>query len=167
MNQTPGKLIGAIATVTLAAATTNALACGETLFHSGEGMRYQSFISREPANILIYRPGEANDNVAQKQLDKGLEKAGHRVTLVTDNADLAHALAKSHYDVVIAGAHDMEVVAAQLDRSALAPALVAVVGAKADQDAPARGQDTHTLNEQDGLNQYLRLIEKTMQTRRT
>lgn len=167
MNKTPGKVIGAMAILTLATATTNAIACGETLFHSGEGMRYHSFISREPANVLIYRPGMANDNLAQKQLDTGLEKAGHRVTLVTDNTALTQAIAKNRYDVIIAGAHDMDVVAAQLDSSALAPVLVAVMSAKADQDAATSGQYTHTLNDQDGLNQYLRLIEKTMQTRRT
>lgn len=167
MNKNPCMLVIAMATLTLATAASNAFACGETLFHSGEGMRYHGFLTRAPANILIYRPGMASDNVAQTQLDTGLEKAGHRVTLVTDNANLTQVLAKNHYDVVIAGAHDMNMLAARLDSSAHAPALVAVLGAKADQDSATRGQYTHTLNEQDGLNQYLRLIEKTMQTRRT
>lgn len=167
MNKNPCVLVIAMATLTLATAASNAFACGETLFHSGEGMRYHGFLTRAPANILIYRPGMSSDNVAQSQLDTGLEKAGHRVTLVTDTADLTQALAKSHYDVVIADAHDMNMLAARVDSSAHAPALVAVVGVRAEPDGSSPGQYAHTLKEQDGLNQYLRVIEKTMQTRRT
>lgn len=167
MNKHSCMLVIAMATSVLATGASNAFACGESLFHSGEGMRYHGFLTRAPANILIYRPGMSSDNVAQRDLDTGLAKAGHRVTLVTSNAELAQALEKDHYDVVIADAHDMEMLASRLDSSAHAPALVAVVSAKANQGATTRGKFTQTLNEQDGLNQYLRLIEKTMQTRRT
>ena len=144
--------------------SADVLACGESMFHSGQAMRYHSFITRQPADILIYRPGATDASGDQRQLYVGLEKAGHKVTLVNDGAGMIRALAAKHFDVVIADAHDMDAVTAQLGKSKRDTALLAVVG-----DGPEGKQDgerfPRCVREGDGLNQYLKSIEQTMQTR--
>ncbi|MGH8121471.1 MAG: hypothetical protein ACREPT_01725 [Rudaea sp.] len=146
---------------------TNAYACGESMFHSGQGMRYHAFITRQPAEILIYRSLAPDPDASRKELYSGLQRAGHKVTIVTDSGTLAQALTTKKYDVIIAGTRDMQTVEAQLDKSQHAPALLAVLGPDAVKDASIRQHFPHNLREDDGLNQYLKSIEQTMQTRGT
>lgn len=145
----------------------NAYACGESMFHSGQGMRYHAFITRQPAEILIYSPMAPDADATRKELYSGLQKAGHKVTIVIDSGTLAQALTTKKYDVIIAGTRDMETVEAQLGKSQHDPALLAVLGPDAIKDASTRQHFPHNLREDDGLNQYLKSIEQTMQTRGT
>ena len=142
--------------------TVDAQACGESMFHTGTAMRYHAFITRQPADILVYHPGLPD--AQQKQLYSGLEKAGHKITVITDATALAQALATKRYDVIIASAHDMPVISLDIDKSAPAPALLAVVGSGTSEQ-PSHDRFAHKLRENDGLNQYLKSIEQTMQAR--
>lgn len=137
-------------------------ACGESLFHSGQGMRYHAFITRQPADILIYRPGAANVSDSSQQLVAGLQKAGHRITVVSDETTMASTLMDHHFDVVIASAKDMDAITQRLDKSAREPALLAVVG---NDGATPGDRFAHTVRENDGLHQYLKSIEQSMHTR--
>ncbi|MEO8803437.1 MAG: hypothetical protein ABI304_03795 [Rudaea sp.] len=151
---------------TLALITFDAGACGESMFHSGQAMRYHAFISRQPANILVYRPDTTDSSVDQKRIFAGLEKAGHKVTVVRTNQALARALADRQYDVIIAGARDMSAISALLGKEQHEPALLAVLtSGPADESLRQRYPDN--LRDSDGLNQYLKTIEHTMQTRKT
>lgn len=153
-----------LALIAAAIALTNvssAWACGESLFHSGQGMRYHAFITRQPADILIYHPGLPNGSDANRQLIAGLEKAGHHITVVSDETTMTSTLMQHHFDVVIAGAKDMDAITQRLDKSAQEPALLAVVDAKAATDE----HFAHTVRENDGVNQYLKSIEQSMHTR--
>ena len=160
MNKLPFAI--ALSIFGLSVATTNAQACGESMFHTGQGMRYHAFITRQPANILVYHPGKPD--AQQKQLYSGLERAGHKVTLVTDESALAQALADKRFDVIIASAHDMREISVDINTVAPAPALLAVVG-DSTREQPLHDRFAHTLRENDGLNQYLKSIEQTMQAR--
>jgi hypothetical protein len=146
----------------LSLAAANAMACGESSFHSGSGMRYHAFVSRHPADILFYRPGILDEQSPENELYAGLQRAGHRLTVVTDGSSLTQALGAKHYDVIIASEHDIQAITAQLDKSAREPALLAVVDGKSD-----AARLPHSLREDDGLNEYLKSIEQTMQTRGT
>ena len=146
----------------LSVATTDARACGESMFHTGQGMRYHAFITRQPANILVYHAGEPD--AQQKQLYGGLERAGHKVTVVTDESALVQALADKHFDLIIASAHDMREISVNINAAAPAPTLLAVVGDRT-REQPLHDRFAHTLRENDGLNQYLKSIEQTMQAR--
>lgn len=155
------KLVMAAAAIAFINVST-ARACGESLFHSGQGMRYHAFITRLPADILIYRPGSVNGADSTRQLVAGLEKAGHHVTVVSDESTVASTLMGHHFDIVIAASQDMEAIAQRLDHSPQEPALLAVV----DEKATARDDHfAHTVRESDGLNQYLKSIEQSMHAR--
>jgi hypothetical protein len=162
MNKLP--IVIALSIVGLTVTTVDVQACGESMFHTGQSMRYHAFITRDPANILIYRTGAANSD--QKLLYSGLEKAGHKVTLVTDAAALAQTLSANHYDVIIANGSDMNAISADLGKSTREPALLAVLGNNPGEQQ-LRDHFPHHLSENAGLNQYLKSIEQTMQTRGT
>lgn len=141
----------------LALSATQAQACGESMFKSGQAMRYHSFISRHPAQIMIYRPSA--EGAVPQQLYSGLERAGHTVTVVTDVRGLARALGAKKFDVIIAAAPDAQVVAAQIDSIQHAPTLLAIADGREAGDARAQ------LRASDGTNAYLKTIEETMRTR--
>jgi hypothetical protein len=67
-----------------------------------------------------------------------------------------------HFDIVIAGAKDMDAIARRLDKSAHEPGLLAVVDGD---DAAQHDHFAHTVRENDGVSQYLKSIEQTMHTR--
>ncbi|HEY7872431.1 MAG TPA: hypothetical protein VIC31_06880 [Rudaea sp.] len=151
-----------VSTLGLAVVTTDALACGEVLFHSGQGMRYHAFITRHPANILVYSPGAAEPGSAQSQLYAGLRQAGHKVMVVTDSNNLAGELAANHFDVIIASARDMDAIETSQAKSANEPAFMAVVG----RDTTERGRFPISVQEGAGLNSYLKIIDQTTRARR-
>jgi hypothetical protein len=156
------KIAIAVAGIVMSMNVSSALACGESLFHNGQGMRYHAFITRQPADILFYRPSSSGSTDSSKQLFAGLEKAGHHVTILIEESGVMNALMTHHYDVVIASAHDMDAISAHLDKSKSEPALLAVVGS--DQDSQ-RERFTHSVRASDGVNQYLKSIEQSMRTR--
>ena len=141
----------------LALSATQAQACGESMFKSGQAMRYRSFISRHPAQIMIYRP--LAEGAVPLALYSGLERAGHTVTVVTDVHGLAQALGTKKFDVIIAATSDEQIVAAQINTVQHAPTLLAIAGNGEARDARA------PLSASDGTNAYLKTIEETMRTR--
>lgn len=149
----------------LCVASGNALACGESMFHTGQGMRYHTYITRRPAEILVYSPGQWKSGAAQAELYSGLEKAGHKVTVVGDADSLTQALAAHQYDVVIAGSGEMDAVAAHIVKTAREPNFIAVINRDASDQRQLRERYPRNVREGDDLNQYLKSIEQTMQTR--
>ena len=155
-------LVLLVPALSLSVAAPNAMACGEVLFHSGQGMRYHAFITRHPANILVYSPGAIEPGSAQSQLYAGLREAGHKVTVVTDGRIAAAELAANHFDVVIASARDMDAIEATVVKSANEPAFLAVVG----REAAGQGQFPIQVRKGASLNAYLKVIDRTTSTRR-
>jgi CheY-like chemotaxis protein len=150
----------ALASAALAALTVPpARACGEGQFNMGQGLGYQAYLAPIPAAVLVLAPDA--DQVARRQLYQGLERAGHRVTLVGDEAALRQALAGGHYDVVIAGFDRVEALDGQA--SALHPSgLIPVVSRAARRDPRLRADFAAFLLENASLGQYLRAINTQM-----
>lgn len=144
----------------LSVAATNAYACGEVLFHTGQGMRYHAFITRHPANILVYSPATIQPGSAQSQLYAGLRQAGHHVIVVTNGNSLASDLATQHFDVVIASAGDMDAIS-RLDKSPKGSAFVAVVS----RDTTGSEHFQNSVQEGASLNAYLKIIDRTTRAR--
>ena len=86
----------------LALACSPASACGEGQFNMGQGLRYQGYLAPRPATVLVYDDG-ASDH---KALYAGLQKAGHKVTVVGSADAMSQALQAGRYDVVIADFDD-------------------------------------------------------------
>src|SRR4051812_6793450 len=97
MNRTNATAALGLALV-LALASSPASACGEGQFNMGQGLRYQGYLAPHPATVLVY-DAAASDHEA---LYAGLQKAGHKVTVVGSADAMSQALHERRYDVVIA-----------------------------------------------------------------
>jgi hypothetical protein len=150
MIRTP--LILALLAAALAAAPS-AHACGEGKFNAGGGLSYQGYLAPRPATVLIL--DEAAD-AKEQQLYAGLERAGHHVTVVRDDAALVAALAAGGVDVVIGG----------LDAIAALPGspahLLPVVARDQRDSARVRGRFAAVLVDGASLGQYLKGIHRVV-----
>ena len=91
-------LVPILALATLAAAPASA--CGEGIFSMGEGLRYDGYLAPRPATVLVYEP---DGDASPERIDvyRGLARAGHKVTVVTDPDLLPKALERQNFDIVI------------------------------------------------------------------
>ena len=128
-----------------------AQACGEGRFNNGSGLAYQAYLAPRPATVLILdaAPGEE-----RQALYAGLVRAGHRVTVVRDDAALGDALAAGGVDVVIGG---LEVVQSLPATTAHPLPIVP----RAQRDA-ARSRFGVVLVDGAGLTQYLKGIHRVL-----
>jgi hypothetical protein len=96
--RTPLMLVPLLAVAVFA---TPASACGEGIFSMGEGLRYDGYLAPRPATVLVYEP-DADASAERIAVYRGLARAGHKVTVVTDAQHLPEALARQAFDIVIA-----------------------------------------------------------------
>jgi hypothetical protein len=128
-------------------------ACGEGRFNTGGGLAYQGYLAPRPATVLIL--DEAEDEKEQS-VYAGLQRAGHRVTVVHDSAALAAGLAEGGVDVVIGA---MDAIATLHDPNAR---LLPVV-ARSERDSPqVRAHFATVLVDGASLGQYLRGIHRAL-----
>ena len=146
--------------VTIAA--SDAQACGEVMYRMGGALRYHAFITRHPAQILMYASQQQSAN---DEFQRNLEKAGHHVTYVGTPEAFSKALQANQYDVIITYASDMPAIQQQIARVAHEPSLIPVLQ-RGDQES-MRKQYPLALNEDANLNQFLKTIEQTMKARGT
>ena len=160
------KLTITLLTLAVAVAATNATACGEATNGVGGALHYRAFVTRHPAQILIY-DGSATSHVNSsphlRQFDASLEKAGHHVNVVETPEPLAKALTAHPYDVVITFGGDVSAIQAQLASTSRKPALIPVF--PRGDAAAERAQYPLALNDNANVNQYLKTIEQTMTAR--
>ena len=151
----------AILIVAISLSATEAQACGELILRSLGTMRYHAFVTRHPAQILLY----AGDGVVKHppeydtKLHDFLEKAGHKVLIVRGPEELAKALAAHHYDVVVAPAEDIVSVTSRTDNKSGEPIWIPVLdNAKDERQMRERFPRLVT----GSLNDLLKAIEQTM-----
>lgn len=146
------------------AAIGQAQACGEVMYRMGGALRYHAFITRHPAEILIYAGSSAvgRSDAERTKFRDNLEKAGHRVTEVASAEALAQTLATHHYDVIIASAGDMPAVSTQIANAPREPALIPVLERGATNERELRERFPQMVNEDANLNQFLKTIEQSM-----
>ena len=110
--------------LSLAFACSPASACGEGQFNMGQGLRYQGYLAPHPATVLVYDDGASD----RKALYAGLQKAGHKVTVVNTADAMSQALQAGHYDVLIADFDDAAALQSRTSgTSAKKPGLLPVV----------------------------------------
>jgi hypothetical protein len=143
----------------LALASGNALACGDVLFRVGHAARYDSYAAARPAAVLLYARSSGNE-VA---LRKGLEKAGHKVTVKSAGESVAPDAGARPYDVVIADLAAIRPLAESVEGAAPKPTFVPVVGSGAESDV--RDRYPMWVKEGASLGKYLQAIEKVMEVR--
>ena len=141
------------------AAIPPAFGCGVGLFNIGGGLRYQGYLAPRPATVLVY--DDATPGAQRKALYAGLQKAGHRVTVVTDTDALTQALGEKRYDVIIASFADVDSVAARAAGASAQPQVLPVVERNARNEPALRRFPLYLL---DGasLGQYLKVINQAL-----
>ena len=160
-------VLGSIASaIALMVASAPVLACGEGAFNAGKGLAYQGYLAPRPATVLVYATPDPTVSEADRQsLYAGLQKAGHKVTVVKDASELAGALRDRHYDVVITAFDAVDTVqaaTADVGNATGKTALLPVV-ARSDRNSPQlHGHFDAFLVDGASLGQYLKMIGKAL-----
>jgi PleD family two-component response regulator len=136
-------------------------ACGEGQFNMGHGLRYQGYLARHPATVLVYDDG----TVDRKPLYAGLQKAGHKVTVVGTADAMAQALHARRFDVVIADLDDATSMQSLVVATSAKTKFLPVVS-RNRRDAPElRNQFKLFLLDGASLGQYLKVINQSLSLR--
>lgn len=150
------RIVGSV----LALVSAQALACGDVLFRVGHGVRYDSHAAARPAAVVIYARATTGNEDA---LRKGLEKAGHQVTIKRAGESLGTDAGTRPYDVVIADLAAMRPLAESVEGAMPKPTFLPVVGNNAEGDARDRYQ--WWVREGASLGKFLQAIDKVMEFR--
>jgi len=161
------KLIGIALTSALVVSPAPGLACGEGSFNAGKGLPFQSYLAPRPATVLIYANPDPSASDSQRiALYAGLQKAGHRLTVVSNADELADALRDKHYDVVITAFDTVDTVAKTLGASTAEASanttLLPVVARKDRGSVQTSNRFGAVLTNGASLGQYLRTINKLL-----
>ena len=142
----------------LSCAASPLFACGESLFRVGKGMAYREYTAPLPGVIVV---------VAQSQGDLDfidlLARAGHDITVVPTAYELSEQLASGKFDIVMAPFGDREIVASEMAGSAATFLPVAQYGS--DEVKQARALYPVSLDSNDSLKHFLKVIHKTLKHR--
>ena len=144
----------------LALACSPASACGEGQFNMGQGLRYQGYLAPHPATVLVYDEA-AGDH---KALYAGLQKAGHKVTVVGTATAMSQALQAGRYDVVIADFDDAAALQSRASTSAK-PGVLPVVARNRRNAPEVSSRFKLFLLDGASLGQYLKGINQLLSLR--
>lgn len=157
----PRRLAFIVSIAAALVAASPAFACGEGIFHMGDGLRYQGYLAPRPATVLVF-DDERTPRAEKIAVYRGLVQAGHRLSIAHDADELAQAMQQRRYDVVIADFNELGVVGAAAPSSATAPKVLPVVQ-RGQRDAPAlRSRFEVFVLDGASLGQYLKLINRLM-----
>ena len=142
-----------------ALSSMNALACGETLFRIGQGMRYGPHAAPVPAAVLLYTRAGSDE----ASLRKGLEKAGHKVTVMSAGESFVQSSGARPYDVVIGDLAAIDAATKSIGDATAKPTFVPVVSSSTESELGDRY--SWWVREGASLSKYLNAINKIMQIR--
>lgn len=138
-----------------------AFACGEGVFHMGDGLRYQGYLAPRPATVLVFDDNRT-PRAEKVAFYRGLVQAGHRLSIAHSADELAQAMQQRRYDVVIADFSELGVVGAAAPSAPRTPKLLPVVQ-RNQQHAPGlRSRFEVFALEGASVGQYLKLINRLM-----
>lgn len=157
----PRHLTFAFSIAAALGAASPAFACGEGIFHMGDGLRYQGYLAPRPATVLVF-DDNGTPRAEKIAIYRGLVQAGHRLSIAHNAEELAQAMQERRYDVVIADFSELGVVGAAAHSAAHAPRLLPVVQ-RSQRDAPGlRSRFEVFALDGASLGQYLKLINRLM-----
>ena len=160
----PHKKTSSILIVATCLFAANVQACGEVMLRSLGTMRYQAFVTRNPADILLYVGDESSNKrppTTGARLQASLARAGHRVSVAQGPGALEQALSGRNYDVIVGFSDDMVSIGSQIAKAAREPALIPILDS-AENERQMRERFPHLVI--GSLKDLLRTIERTMKT---
>lgn len=162
--KTPRQVLRLTLGAILAIVATGAHACGEVMYRMGGALHYRAFITKHPAQIILYAPHRSDAD--PEAFHRNLEKAGHKVTVVATPDAFAQALRERPFDVVIGYAADLPVITSGIERVARQPSVIPVFDRASDEGSERREYPL-ALSVDANLNAFLKTIEKSMKARGT
>lgn len=143
-------------------------ACGDKFVLLGRGVRFQrAYAAIHPAAILLVIPPKSVKNAAVRdsRLQSALKMAGHRVDLVPA-ANLADALGRARYDIIVAEHADAIGIADLVPTVPRKPAVLGVLEKSTTADlAAARQRLDGVITTPQPLPDILRLLDDVMKAR--
>lgn len=144
------------------------LACGDKFFLVGRGDRFsRAYATLHPGQILIYTGGTTtvSKGLRDARLHKFITRAGHRVVIAADRAELDRALESGSVDVVVAGLGQAIGLVREVATAPSKPTLLPIEGDGADARTAAQPQFAARLKSSDKVNRFLASIEDLMRVR--
>lgn len=142
----------------LALMTTNAFACGESLFRVGKGVGFREYTAPLPGSVLVVA-----NTPAEMAMVERLAAAGHDVHVVSDPSEIGSELQNHKIDIVLAYYSQRDVVESQMTPTA-APAYIPVTMDGTAEGLEAGQQYQNSLSNEDSVLQYLKTIHKTLKS---
>jgi hypothetical protein len=143
-------------------------ACGDKFFLVGRGDRFsRAYATLHPGQILLYTGGTTtvSKGLRDERLHKFITRAGHRVVIASDRAELDRALKTGSVDVVLAGLGQAVDLVTEVGAAPSKPTLLPIEGDGADAGAPPLAQFAARLKSSDKVNRFLASIEEIMRAR--
>lgn len=138
-------------------------ACGDKFLMVGRGLTFgRAYASIYPGNILIYSGPRTSPLHEKMQLQ--IRRAGHRVTLVADEAALLDTLSGNQTDIVIADVAIKATLDSKVATVPTRPTTLYIVN-ETDKGAAAMQKEAAPLKSGDKANRFLMVIEEAMKSR--
>ena len=120
-----------------------------------------------PVSILIYTGGTTtvSKGLRDARLHKFITRAGHRVVIAADRAELDRALQSGSVDVVLAGLGQAVDLVPEVAAAPSRPTLLPIEGEGADAPTASQPKFAARLKSSDKVNRFLASIEELMQAR--
>jgi hypothetical protein len=160
------RLVAAALLLTFGLGHESLLACGDKFFVVGRGDRFsRAYASLNPGSIVIYTGGGSDTSkaLADGRLQKYFARAGHRVQVAGDSAELTRALQSGSIDIVLADLNEAVLLFPGVNSSASKPTMMPVEG-KNSANSP-KHQFRATLKATDKINGFLAKIDDAMKER--
>jgi hypothetical protein len=142
------------------------LACGDKFFLVGRGTPFsRAYASLAPGNILIYTGGtsDISKGLRHPRLHKLITRAGHRVLVAADRAELARMLEAESVDVILAAYGQAVALIPDVASAPSHPTLLPIEGGADARVTP--DPFTVRLKSSDKVNRFLGGIEDVMKPR--
>jgi hypothetical protein len=152
------KAIDKVLLTAIFASPVSAFACGEMMFNAGRGLPFQSYLAPRPANVLVLWTNASHDAYYAE-----LERAGHRITLVEDERDMALELDQGDYDIVIAEFDALNEVPQRVASNAgSGPRFLPIVARNMRKSPQVRDRFEQILVDGASVGQYLTIINRVL-----
>ena len=156
------RIIITIVLLGLVAGVGSALACGESRFRTGHGLRFQGYQAPMPASVLVF--AAPSDRLSMELDLRRLSSAGHQVLVVHDPEQLSQELERRHVDVLITSEQGLASAEAGVDGARVRPELLPVI-ASGEEAVALRARYPRTLELGEGVRGLLSALDEVMQTR--
>ena len=150
-------VVAVVAAGTMLVGSGNTLACGESMFRIGKGVHYRAFSAPIPGSVLVYARTDSERVVAEN-----LRSAGHSVSVVASDDELAREMQSQVFDIVVAPYSKREVVEEQSAQIASHPEWLPVVEKGSPDQRLARTEFDRVVTTDDDVRKYLKAIHKSL-----